>query len=84
MKRLTLVALLILTPFFSIACSGGEAKTTTTTAPQVGNPDPPLPIDINTIPYKPSDLVALGNASIQIDTPITAEDGTFSFNVSIT
>ena len=63
MKRLTLVALLILTPLFVVACGGGDAKTTTTTtAPQVGNPDPPLPIDINTIPYKPSDLVALGNA----------------------
>jgi hypothetical protein len=85
MKRLTLVAFLILTPFFVVACSGGDGKTTTTTAaPQVGDPDPPLPIDINSIPYKPSDLVALGNASIQIDTPITAEDGTFSFNVSIT
>ncbi len=85
MKRLTLLALLIFTPFFVVACGSDDAKTTATTAaPQVGNPDPPLPLDINSIPYKPSDLVALGNASIQIDTPITAEDGTFSFNVSIT
>ena len=84
MKRLTLIALLISMPLFAVACGGDEAKTTTTAAPQVGNPDPPLPIDINTTPYKPSDLVALGNASIQIDTPVTAEDGTFSFNVSIT
>jgi len=84
MKRLTLVALLILTPFFAVACSSGGAETTTTAAPQVGVPDPPLPMDINTMPFKPSELVALGNASIQIDTPITAEDGTFSFNVSIT
>ncbi|MEI8392930.1 MAG: hypothetical protein WCG40_10570 [Actinomycetes bacterium] len=84
MKRLAIVALLFSMPLSAVACSGDTAKSTTTAAPQVGQPDPPLPLEINTIPYKPGELVALGNASIQIDTPVTAEDGTFSFNVSIT
>ncbi len=86
MKRRTLVALLALTPLFAVACSGDDIATTTSTtvAPKVGNPDPPLPMDVNTIPYKPGDLVALGNASIQISTPVTSDDGTFSIDVSIT
>jgi hypothetical protein len=86
MKRRTLIALVALTPLFGVACSSDDAamSATTTVAPEVGNPDPPLPIDINTIPYKPGDLAALGNASIQIGTPTTSEDGTFSFDVSIT
>lgn len=86
MKRLTLIALLALTPFFGVACSGDDAamNTTSTVAPQIGNPDPPLPIEINSIPYKPGDLVALGNASIQISTPTTSDDGTFSFDASVT
>jgi hypothetical protein len=86
MKRRTLIALVALTPLFGVACSGDDAATTTSTslAPEVGNPDPPLPMDINQTPYKPGDLVALGNASIQISTPITADDGTFSFDVSVT
>jgi hypothetical protein len=82
MKRRALIALLALAPLFGVACSGDDVATTV--APVVGIPDPPLPIDINTIPYKPGDLVALGNASIQIAIPITSKDGTFSFDVSVT
>lgn len=86
MRRLVLIAVLAASPFVGVACSGDDASTasTTTVAAEIGNPDPPLPMDINTIPYKPGDLVALGNVSIQIDTPATAEDGTFSFDVSLT
>jgi hypothetical protein len=85
MMRRTLIALLAITPLFAVACGGDDVATTSTTvAPNVGNPDPPLPIEINSIPYKPGDLVALGNASIQIVAPTTSEDGTFSFDVSVT
>ncbi len=86
MKRLVFIALLTLTPLFAVACSGDDAATTTSTslAPEVGNPDPPLPMDINQTPYKPGDLVALGNASIQISTPVTADDGTLSIDISVT
>jgi len=85
MKRRTLIALVALTPLFGVACSGDDAmNATTSVAPEVGNPDPPLPMEINSIPYKPGDLVALGNASIQISTPTTSDDGTFSFDVSVT
>ena len=85
MRRRSIIALLALTPLFGVACSGDDAmNATTTVAPEVGNPDPPLPMEINSIPYKPGDLVALGNASIQISTPMTSDDGTFSFDVSVT
>jgi len=50
----------------------------------VGNPDPPLPFEINQVPFKPGDIAALGNASIQISTPTTADDGSFVFEVSVT
>jgi hypothetical protein len=50
----------------------------------VGNPNPPLPIDINTIPYKPGDLVALGDVKIQIGVPTTSEADVFSFDVTVT
>ena len=85
MKRRALIALIAIAPIFGVACSNGETKSTSTSeAPQVGTPDPPLPMDINTIPFKPGDLAALGNVSIQISTPTTSEDGTFSFEVSLT
>jgi len=82
MKRRTLIALLALTPLFAIACSGDDVATSV--GPAVGNPDPPLPMGINQIPFKPGDLAALGNASIQISTPTTADDGSFVFDVSVT
>jgi hypothetical protein len=71
---------------FGVACSGDDAATTTSTtaAPEVGNPNPPLPIDINTIPYKPGDLVALGDVKIQIGVPTTSEADVFSFDVTVT
>jgi hypothetical protein len=86
MRRRTSIALLALTPLFGVACSGDDAATTTSTtvALEVGNPDPPLPIDINTIPYKPGDLVALGDVKIQIGVPTTSEADVFSFDVTVT
>jgi hypothetical protein len=86
MKRRTFIAFVAVMPLFAVACSGDDAATssTTTVAPQVGNPDPPLPMDINSIPYKPGDLAALGDVKIQITTPTTADDGTFSFDVTVT
>ena len=84
MKRGMLIALLAMTPILGASCGGDDTAAPSTTLAQAGIPDPALPIDINTIPYKPGDLVALGNVSIQIDTPVTATDGTFSFKVKIT
>jgi hypothetical protein len=86
MRRRTLIALLALTPLFGAACSGNEAAvlTTTTIAPEVGSPDPPIPMDINTIPYKPGELVALGDVKIQIGVPTTSVEDGFSFDVTVT
>jgi len=86
MKRRSLIALLALTPLFAAACSSDDAamSTTTSAAPEVGNPDPPVPIDINTIPYKPGELVALGDVKIQIGVPTTSADNEFSFDVAVT
>jgi hypothetical protein len=86
MKRRALLALVVLTPLFGVACSGDDTavSTTTTVAPEVGNPEPPLPIDINTIPYKPGELVALGDVKIQIGVPVTSADNEFSFDVAVT
>jgi hypothetical protein len=86
MKRRALFTLIAVMPLFGVACSGDDAATTTSTtaAPEVGNPNPPLPIDINTIPYKPGDLVALGDVKIQIGVPTTSEADVFSFDVTVT
>ena len=75
------------------ACSGsgtdndatnpGTTPGTTVPTVQVGNPEPPLPAEINSIPYKPGDLVGLGNAQVSIGEP-TVDDHTFSFDVTIT
>ena len=86
MRRGTIIALLALAPLFGVACSGDDAATSTSTTavPEVGSPNPPLPIDINTIPYKPGDLVALGDVKIQIGVPTTSEADGFSFDVTVT
>ena len=49
----------------------------------VGAPDPALPAEVNAIPYKPGDLVALGNAEVTIGVP-TQDDRGFRFDVTIT
>ena len=86
MKRPALLTLVAFIPLFGVACSGDDAamSTTTSAAPEVGNPDPPVPIDINTIPYKPGELVALGDVKIQIGVPVTSADNEFSFDVAVT
>ena len=86
MRRRTIITLLALAPLFGVACSSDDAATSTSTtaAPEVGSPNPPLPIDINTIPYKPGDLVALGDVKIQIGVPTTSESDGFSFDVTVT
>ena len=86
MKRRALFTLIAVMPLFGVACSGDDAatSTSTTSAPEVGNPNPPLPMDINTIPYKPGELVALGDVKIQIGVPTTSEADGFSFDVTVT
>jgi hypothetical protein len=86
MKRRALFTLIAVMPLFGVACSSDDAATTTSTiaAPEVGNPNPPLPMDINNIPYKPGDLVALGDVKIQIGVPTTSETDGFSFDVTVT
>lgn len=85
MKRVALLLLVSATALFGISCGGDTTSDSSTTlAPQVGNPDPPLPIDINSIPYKPGEQVALGDVLIQIGVPETNADGDFSFDVTVT
>ena len=85
MKRVALLLLVSATALFGISCGGDTTSDSSTTlAPEVGNPNPPLPIDINTIPFKPGEQVALGDVLIQIGVPETSADGDFSFDVTVT
>jgi len=74
-----------------VGCSGDSddatAPSTTVAVTKstvvVGAPDPALPAEVNAIPYKPGDLVALGNAEVTIGVP-TQDDRDFRFDVTIT
>ena len=65
-----------------VAQSPGSSAVTKSTV-VVGAPNPALPAEINPIPYKPGDLVALGNAEVRIGVP-EQTGNVFSFEVSIT
>ncbi|GDX25633.1 hypothetical protein LBMAG12_00070 [Actinomycetes bacterium] len=85
MRRAILAALVVCLPLLGSACSGDDPMVTTSPPEvQVGQPNPVLPMDINQIPYKPNERVALGNAEISIGIPNVGEDETFSFDVTVT
>lgn len=58
---------LLVATLVAVACSAGGSTVPTTSVLTLGEPDPPLPSDINVMPYYLGELVALGNLKIILD-----------------
>lgn len=65
------------------ACSGDDPMTSTET-PVIGQPDPPLPSDVNAIPFTVGAVAAVGNAEVRmqlVDEPPVSEADVFVLDV---
>lgn len=63
-KHLMIVALAVVSFGSLTACSGDSSSTSTT--PAIGLPDPPLPSDVNAIPFVSGAIAAAGNADVRM------------------
>ena len=77
MKKLVLVPILIASTLGVVGCSSDDA-TPTPDREQVGAPNPPLPAEVNAIPFTVGAVAAVGNADVRMqladDAPTTRVD----------
>ena len=68
-----LVAMLALPALLITGCSGDDASPSTTQV-EIGTPDPPIPSEVNAIPFTVGALAAAGNAEVLMKFPDGAPD----------
>jgi len=81
----TLLLLVVLPVLVVSGCGGNDDPSDTTVS--VGTPEPPLPADINAIPYTVGSVGALGNVQVRItipEEPPAVPDGVWLLNVEVT
>lgn len=57
-------------------CSGDDADTTASTVPVIGEPSPPLPVDVLPDAFPPGQRAALGNLKVTLTVESTAPEET--------
>jgi hypothetical protein len=78
-----LVAVTLLTLGGLSACSGDDPSSDTT-VPAIGVPDPPLPSEVNAIPFTVGAVAAIGNAEVRMQlapTSTTVDEDVFILDV---
>ena len=83
MKKLVLVPILIASTLGVLGCSSDDA-TPTPDREQVGAPNPPLPAEVNAIPFTVGAVAAVGNADVRMqlaDDATTTDDDVFVLDV---
>ena len=70
-----------------LSCSSDGSTSSTTTQVQVGTPTPPIPSEVNAIPFTVGAVAAAGNAEIRMSIPTetpAASDDFFFLEVEVT
>jgi hypothetical protein len=87
MKSRKAIALVLLSMATLLSCSNDGSTSTTTTQVEVGIPTPPIPSEVNAIPFTVGAMAAAGNAEIRMSLPIEtpeASDEFFFLEVQVT
>ncbi len=62
-----------------LSCSSGSSTSTTTTQVQFGTPTPPIPAEVNGIPFTVGAVAAAGNAEIRMSLPTETPEASDDF-----
>ena len=62
-----------------MSCSSGSSTSSTTTQVQVGTPVPPIPSEVNAIPFTVGAVAAAGNAEIRMSLPTETPEASDDF-----
>ena len=87
MKSRKAIPLVLLSIATLLSCSNDDSTTTTTTQVEVGTPTPPIPSEVNAIPFTVGAVAAAGNAEIRMSLPTEtpeAPDEFFFLEVQVT
>ena len=63
------ISLVLLSMATMLSCSSNSSTTTSTTQVQLGTPTPPIPSEVNGIPFTVGAVAAAGNAEISMKLP---------------
>lgn len=84
-----MLLLAVISTMLTVACSSddsGSDELSSTTAPVIGQPDPPIPSNVNAIPFTVGAVAGLGNAEVSIlvpEVPAGLPENTFVLTVTI-
>jgi hypothetical protein len=87
MKSRKVISLVLLSMTTMLSCSSDNSTSSTTTQVQVGAPVPPIPSEVNSIPFTVGAVAAAGNAEIRMSLPSEtpeAAEGFFFLEVQVT
>jgi hypothetical protein len=87
MKSRKAISLVLFSMATLLSCSNDGATSTTTTQVQIGAPVPPIPSEVNAIPFTVGAVAAAGNAEIRMSLPTEtpeASDEFFFLEVRVT
>ena len=81
------ISLVLLSMATLLSCSSDDSTSTTATQVEVGTPTPPIPSEVNAIPFTVGAVAAAGNAEIRMSLPSEtpeAAEGFFFLEVQVT
>jgi hypothetical protein len=87
MKPRKAISLVLLSMTMMVSCSSDSSTSSTTTQVQVGTPVPPIPSEVNAIPFTVGAVAAAGNAEIRMSLPTEtpkASDDFYFLEVQVT
>lgn len=79
MKPRKAISLVLLSMTMMVSCSSDSSTSSTTTQVQVGTPVPPIPSEVNAIPFTVGAVAAAGNAEIRMSLPTETPEASDDF-----
>jgi len=79
MKSRRAISFVLLSMATLLSCSSGSSTSTTTTQVQFGTPTPPIPAEVNGIPFTVGAVAAAGNAEIRMSLPTETPEASDDF-----
>jgi len=74
MKLTRVLVAMVALPLLLVAGCSGDDSSPSTTQVEIGTPDPPIPSEVNALPFTVGALAAAGNAEVSMKFPDDAQD----------